>query len=274
ELLLGTSRFLSQPTFIVYKAVLGGYYLFWAVYWPKVEGFSKQAVHQLTFWTWDACAGYFVVSTATAFLCWRAMKDGLGSAAPSAQSSPGMGTTVSHVHVGRGNHGEDEPAAPVHGCFEAPSGLAPRCSWPLSWRLRWLQLILWNIACVASLLVALVWASGDYLEQVQRGVKNFDVQAHGLIAFFMLVDQFLSGNEFKLKHVIIAQAYGVIYLVFSILWFYTAPEAEKYLYEEFLDWENNRVNACITGAAAIGVLAPLAASVHFFVYRYRYKRSR
>lgn len=57
ELRVGTSRFLSQPAFVAYKAVLGAYFLFWAVYWPEIDGFSKQAMHQLTFWTWDACAG-------------------------------------------------------------------------------------------------------------------------------------------------------------------------------------------------------------------------
>lgn len=57
ELRTGTSRFLVQGAFVVYKLVMAVYFTFWAVYWPRVEGFRKQAVNQLTFWTWDVCAG-------------------------------------------------------------------------------------------------------------------------------------------------------------------------------------------------------------------------
>lgn len=57
ELRTGTSRFLAQGAFVWYKFVLAAYFAFWAVYWPRVEGFQEQAVHQLTFWTWDVCTG-------------------------------------------------------------------------------------------------------------------------------------------------------------------------------------------------------------------------
>ena len=57
ELRTGTSRFLLQGVFVVYKVALAVYFTFWAVYWPRAEGFRKQAIHQLTFWTWDVCAG-------------------------------------------------------------------------------------------------------------------------------------------------------------------------------------------------------------------------
>ncbi|CBJ26343.1 conserved unknown protein [Ectocarpus siliculosus] len=140
---------------------------------------------------------------------------------------------------------------------------------PVPRGLRWLQLVLWNIACIASLLVTFVWASEDYVRQVRQGTKNFDVQAHGLVAFFMLVDQLLIADTFKLGHMIFTQIYGLVYLAFSVIWFYKGPEDEKYLYEDTLDWGENRLQACLSGGVAVGVLVPIAGLLHLVVFRLR-----
>ncbi|CAM9749380.1 unnamed protein product, partial [Ectocarpus fasciculatus] len=213
ELGFGTSRFLSQEAFVAYKALLGAYFLFWAVYWPKFEGFSRQAIHQLTFWTWDICTGYFLVSTATAFMCWRAMGRYGGTPAATA-----LGRTLSMHELGRalstheqrsGNGAVDStapsavmaPSATISSAMTSAAAAAAasetaaaaggmvsggKVQPPVPRGLRWLQLVLWNIACIASLLVTFVWATEDYVRQVRQGVKNFDVQAHGLVAFFMV----------------------------------------------------------------------------------------
>ncbi|CAB1103132.1 unnamed protein product [Ectocarpus sp. CCAP 1310/34] len=148
---------------------------------------------------------------------------------------------------------------------------------PVPRGLRWLQLVLWNIACIASLLVTFVWATEDYVRQVRQGVKNFDVQAHGLVAFFMLVDQLLIADTYKLGHMIFTQIYGLVYLAFSVVWFYNGPEDEKYLYEDTLDWDENRLQACLSGGVAVGVLVPIAGLLHLGVFRLRealYRRVR
>lgn len=63
------------------------------------------------------------------------------------------------------------------------------------------------------------------------------------------------------------QIYGVIYIVFSIFWFYMAPEEDKYLYENILDWEMNRVQASIWAGVGIGVVVPVAAFIHYAFHR-------
>lgn len=64
-----------------------------------------------------------------------------------------------------------------------------------------------------------------------------------------------------------AQIYGLLYLAFSIVWFYKGPEDEKYLYEDTLDWDENRLQACLSGGIAVGVLVPIAGLLHLGVFR-------
>lgn len=46
-----------------------------------------------------------------------------------------------------------------------------------------------------------------------------------------------------------------------------APEEDKYLYNEILDWDTNRAQACIWAGVALGFLVPMAGLFHFFIYR-------
>lgn len=66
----------------------------------------------------------------------------------------------------------------------------------------------------------------------------------------------------------VLQVYGIIYVVFSIFWYYLAPEEDKYLYQNILDWETNRNQACIWVGVSLAVVVPLAALVHFGLCRY------
>lgn len=61
--------------------------------------------------------------------------------------------------------------------------------------------------------------------------------------------------------------YGVIYIVFNVIWCYVGWE-QKLLYE-VLDWDNKPLVACIYGAVSILVLSPLFALLHLVVYRYQ-----
>lgn len=60
RLRVGTSRFLSQGAFLVYKALLFVYFLFWGIYWPEHDGPNVE--RYLSFWTWciaTACEWLF-----------------------------------------------------------------------------------------------------------------------------------------------------------------------------------------------------------------------
>ncbi|CAN0298840.1 unnamed protein product, partial [Ectocarpus sp. 13 AM-2016] len=168
-----------------------------------------------TFWTWDVCTGYFLVSTVTAFMCLRAMERYGGTAAatalgrtlsmhelvrtlPMREQRSGISTVNSTAPSAVMAPSTTIPsamtaaaavaAAAASGTAVAAGGMVPdgNVQPPVPRGLRWLQLVLWNIACIASLLVTFVWATEDYVRQVRQGVKNFDVQAHGLVAFFMV----------------------------------------------------------------------------------------
>jgi len=81
-----------------------------------------------------------------------------------------------------------------------------------------------------------------------------------------MVDQFLVADEFKLRHVVIAQAYGVFYVLFNVIWYYEGWK-NKLLYE-VLDWDNKPLVACIYSIGSVVILIPLFALVHSFIYRW------
>lgn len=79
------------------------------------------------------------------------------------------------------------------------------------------------------------------------------------------MDQLLVADEFKMRHVIISQLYGVFYILFNITWYYEGWE-QNMLYK-VLDWDNKPLTACIYGAVSILVLAPLSSFLHLAIYR-------
>lgn len=80
-----------------------------------------------------------------------------------------------------------------------------------------------------------------------------------------MIDQFLVADEFKLRHVVIAQAFGVLYVLFNLIWYYEGWE-EKVLYA-VLDWENKTLVACIYSIGSVVILVPLFGLLHLFIYR-------
>lgn len=84
--------------------------------------------------------------------------------------------------------------------------------------------------------------------------------------FRQLVDQFLVADEFKMRYVLYAQAYGAAYLVFNILWYYLAPKDDRLIYE-IIDWNNKPLVACIYGLGSLLIAAPLFTWLHYGVFR-------
>lgn len=89
---------------------------------------------------------YYFVSAASAYLCWRAIeKGGAGGAESTLEDGKGGIDSTSQNN----NDNVDGPRAP-----ESINGPKP----PVPLALRRLQLVVWNIACVVSLIVvALFW---------------------------------------------------------------------------------------------------------------------
>ncbi|CAM9823947.1 unnamed protein product [Ectocarpus sp. 12 AP-2014] len=236
---IGTSRFLPQGMFVLYKLGLAVYFLYWAIFWRAVKDYKTGRF--LTHWTWYATTSYFVFSALSAFLCWRAIT----------------------VTVASG------PVRDSDSAFAAPTSSRPPdrtgSPQPVPAALRYLQLALWSTACISSLIVvAIFWGAlydGDKLTTV-------DEQAHAFVACIMLLDQFLVAEEFKLRDILFPQAFGVIYILFNVGWYYLAPDDDRLIYI-ILDWENNTLVACIYAFVAILVGAPLFGLVHLGIFRLR-----
>lgn len=86
------------------------------------------------------------------------------------------------------------------------------------------------------------------------------------VSTIQLVDQFLVADEFKLRYIMFAQAFGLIYIVFSIGWYYLAPKEDRLIYV-IIDWGDNTLGACIYGIVCILVLGPLFGLLHVGIYR-------
>eukprot|EP00752_Nemacystus_decipiens_P006380 g5752.t1 len=250
EVRVGTSRFLSQGPFLLYKSVMAVFFMSWAIYWR--EAGATVVLAKLTHQTWYIGMLYYFVSAASAYLCWRAIDDGsAGRAEGTVEDGKAGGDLTSQSNS---NNADGEPATATTNHPGTPVPLA----------LRRLQLVLWNIACVVSLIVVALFWFADY---DGGAITSIDILAHVVIGPVLLIDQFLVADEFKLRHVVFSQMYGVFYIVFNIIWYYFGWR-EKLLYE-VLDWDNKPLVACIYGAVCILILCPLFSLVHLVVYRRR-----
>eukprot|EP00752_Nemacystus_decipiens_P006381 g5753.t1 len=229
----GVVSAIYSRTFVLYKSVMAVFFLFWGVWWAEYDK-EPEFGAKLTFWTWYTTTAYFCLSSASAYLCWRAIGNGTLS-----NSSVAVATTATNKWS----------TVPV-----------PRL-------LERVQLVAWNVACVASLIVVTLYWLADY---DGSAVGSLDILAHSLIALIMVADQMLVADEYKMRHVIFTQIYGVVYVTFNLLWFCYAPEKDRLLYD-VMDWKRKTLVACVYGIVCILILAPLFSLLHLYIYRHREK---
>lgn len=129
----------------------------------------------------------FIFSTVAALVCWRAMKKNSGPVeASSPRTLPPASPTVSPMAPPQDKHDEpdlEDLATDSNLPGQAPSSTAlsktaatastaaddASSAWaptgygksPVPRWLRWPSLLLWNVACIGSLVVALVWFTED-----------------------------------------------------------------------------------------------------------------
>lgn len=116
----------------------------------------------------------FIISTVAALVCWRAMRKNSGPvAAPPPPASPKEKNARPDLER-QATDNEPPVQAPSSTTLSTPTattcvGSDPqaqtRCGGaPVPRGLRWPLLILWNIACIGSLIVTLVWFTEDVSE--------------------------------------------------------------------------------------------------------------
>lgn len=65
---------------------------------------------------------------------------------------------------------------------------------------------------------------------------------------------------------VIAQVWGLAYVTFNVIWYYTAPEDTRLIYPIF-DWEHETLKAAVYSLASLLILTPLLAVLHAGICR-------
>ncbi|CAM9688725.1 unnamed protein product [Pylaiella littoralis] len=229
-----TSRFLSPRSFLCYKILVCVYFVFWSVFWPVGEDVDD-AHKFVTYWTWYIATVYFMASTITAFMSFGA---------PMASAGPVRGTHEMTHHAGRDQH------QPLSGRRRALLGF---------------QVFVWNVACVGSIVVAVVFWGALY---DGSRLSTTDVNAHMLIVGFMVIDQLLVATKFERRQMWASFLFSWAYILFNVIWFLEAPKDERVIYD-LLDWGDNIGNAALFALVIIFVLVPIAGVMHYMVFRLR-----
>ena len=71
-----------------------------------------------------------------------------------------------------------------------------------------------------------------------------------------LVDQMLVADEYRLWHLVFTQVYGVCYVVWTVVWYFSGPQRDRLIYD-VLDWQGGTLAACLYSLATIAVLTCL-----------------
>lgn len=81
-----------------------------------------------------------------------------------------------------------------------------------------------------------------------------------------VVDQLLVATEYRLRQISAVELYGVIYVAFNIIFYYSSSEDDRVIYD-ILDWGEGTATAIAYTVGILGVLLPLFAFLHLGVFR-------
>lgn len=76
----------------------------------------------------------------------------------------------------------------------------------------------------------------------------------------------LVATEYRLRQVCATEMFGVVYVVFNVIFFYTGPTDEKVIYD-ILDWGGDPGKASAFVVVILVVLVPLFGLAHFGVFK-------
>lgn len=73
-------------------------------------------------------------------------------------------------------------------------------------------------------------------------------------------------TPFTLRAIWYAEAYGLVYLTFDIIWFYCAPSGKGVIYV-ILDWDDAPLTAVAYSLVVMLILLPLFVALHYGIFR-------
>ena len=94
-----------------------------------------------------------------------------------------------------------------------------------------------------------------------------DINIHGINTLIMIVDNFLSAVPIRIMHVIYPILYGLIYVLFSLIYYATDTE-NHILYPDILDWSRPEITIPVI-IIVVGILMPLIQLIWYGWYRLR-----
>ncbi|CAM9363177.1 unnamed protein product, partial [Scytosiphon promiscuus] len=227
----GTSRFVEQEMFVVWKVAMVIYCIVWAAWWDRGEDIDIRI--SLATWTHLIATAYFVISLISALLCMAYL---------SREKPPPV------------EEGKPPRPMPV---------IATRS--PVPCYFRWLQHISWVLSCISSMIVMSVFWLAVYDSEDE--VSSIYICAT-VLAILMVVDQFLIASEMKIKYAWLGFYFFVVYIFYNVIYYYEHNEEDRISFEVF-DWDVQPGKACLWVFLILAIFVPGFAGFHFFVYRLR-----
>lgn len=80
------------------------------------------------------------------------------------------------------------------------------------------------------------------------------------------IDQLLVATKFERRQMWASFLFSWTYVFFNAIWFLTAPEDERVIYD-LMDWGDSVGNSAVVALVIIFVLVPIAGVIHYCVFR-------
>ncbi|XP_046568099.1 uncharacterized protein LOC124276516 [Haliotis rubra] len=130
--------------------------------------------------------------------------------------------------------------------------------------LPWYSKISWILSNILSSFAIIVTAIFfGVLYTPTAGISLEDLNVHALNTVFIVVDNFISARPVRLLHVIYPVLYGIVYVLFSLIFW--AVDHRNVIYPIVLDWNNVGLTLGVT--SGIVVLTFVLHSFQFGLYR-------
>lgn len=138
-------------------------------------------------------------------------------------------------------NGSVEPAEQYHDFDDVPPAGAVCCK-GVEEGPSWYQLVQWvlfYLAVSTAPIVLIVYWSFVYDPETSK-INFVSIAVHGLNGLFVFFDVFFSGTPMRILHFYFAGIFGVVYVIFTVIYFYASGRESVY---DALDYDVNRASA-------------------------------
>lgn len=88
---------------------------------------------------------------------------------------------------------------------------------------------------------------------------------HTTVSVLKVVDVILVATEYKFKHLLASEVYGLLYVAFNVSFFCLAPQDQRVLYS-ILDWGKNAGAAAGTSIFLMVVFVPVSSLLFYAIF--------